>query len=31
LNVGLYPTAPQYAAGRMIEDEVWVPNAIGTM
>src|SRR5512132_181775 len=30
-NVGLYPTAPQYAAGRTIEPAVCVPNASGTI
>src|SRR5216683_1968123 len=29
--VGLYPTTPQYAAGRMIEPAVCVPNASGTI
>src|SRR6185295_920591 len=28
---GLYPTTPQYDAGRMIEPPVCVPNATGTM
>src|SRR5690606_2992027 len=30
LSVGLYPTTPQKAAGRMMEPEVWVPSARGT-
>src|SRR5512146_1107940 len=29
--VGLYPTTPQYAAGRTIEPAVCVPNASGTI
>ena len=30
-NVGLNPTVPQKAAGRMTEPPVWVPTASGTM
>src|SRR5438067_11054018 len=30
-KVGLYPTTPQYAAGRTIEPAVCEPNASGTM
>src|SRR5437870_12084684 len=30
-KVGLYPTTPQYAAGRTIEPAVCVPNASGTI
>jgi hypothetical protein len=31
LKLGLQPTVPQYAAGRMVEPPVCVPRASGTI